>query len=73
MTLPTSVVTDLPALSQGTTPSERNISALSAADIFGIGSEWVQLRAMAARGNLEGAPVIFQPCQSLDNAGVLFV
>lgn len=31
------------------------------------------MRAMAARGNLEGAPVIFQPCQSLDNAGVLFV
>jgi hypothetical protein len=31
------------------------------------------LRAMAARGKLDGAPVIFQHCQSLDNAGVLFV
>jgi len=28
---------------------------------------------MAARGKLDGAPVIFQHCQSLDNAGVLFV
>jgi hypothetical protein len=67
------IVTDLPALAQGTTPCERNASALSAGDIFGIGAEWVQLRAMAATGNLDGAPVIFQHCQSLDNAGVLFV
>lgn len=28
---------------------------------------------MAARGKLNGAPIIFEHCQSLDNAGVLFI
>jgi len=28
---------------------------------------------LAANGQLDGAPIIFQPCQSLDNVGVLFL
>lgn len=47
---------------------------MQVSDIFGVGAEWIQQRSMAARGELEnGAPIIFQPCQSLDNAGVLLL
>lgn len=58
---------------QGSTPLERNTAALEVGDIFGIGAHWTELRAMAAKGMLDGAPVLFQNCQSLDNAGVLFL
>ncbi len=43
-------------------------------DVFGVGADWIQQRSMAARGELKnGAPIVFQPCQSLDNAGVLLL
>jgi len=52
---------------------ERNEKAVQVSDVFGVGAEWIQQRSMAARGQLDGAPIVFQPCQSLDNAGVLFL
>jgi hypothetical protein len=60
-------------LQQGSTPSERNTTAISVKDIFGIGANWVMARALAAKGKLNGAPIIFEHCQSLDNAGLLFM
>ena len=47
---------------------------MQVSDVFGVGADWIQQRSMAARGELEnGAPIVFQPCQSLDNAGVLLL
>jgi hypothetical protein len=46
---------------------------LSVKDIFGIGASWIGLRSKAAKGQLDGAPVIFGHCQSLENAGVLLL
>lgn len=46
---------------------------MSGQQVFGIGANWVQARSLAARGALDGAPIIFEHCQSLDNAGTLFI
>jgi len=52
---------------------QRNLVALSSQEFFGIGANWILSRALVAKGKLDGAPIIFEHCQSLENAGVLFI
>lgn len=62
-----------PNTTQGTTPQERSINDINVSDVFGVGASNIVERALAAQGKLDKAPIIFNPCQSLDNAGVLLL
>lgn len=42
-------------------------------DIFGIGASRIALRSLASLGKVDKTPILFEPCQSLDNAGVLLM
>ncbi len=46
---------------------------LDVSDIFGIGASRINLRILASLGKTEQTPILFEPCQSLDNVGVLLM
>lgn len=55
------------------TPRERTLLDLDASDVFGIGASRINLRTLASLGKTEQTQILFEPCQSLDNIGVLLV
>lgn len=46
---------------------------LDVSDVFGIGASRINLRTLASLGKTEQTPILFDPCQSLDNVGVLLM
>lgn len=55
------------------TPRERTLLDLDVSDVFGIGASRINLRTLASLGKTEQTQILFEPCQSLDNIGVLLV
>ena len=46
---------------------------LDVSDIFGIGASRINLRTLASLGKTVQTQILFEPCQSLDNIGVLLM
>ncbi len=54
-------------------PAERNRRDLLASSLLGIGAVRTRQRALAAAGGLATTPVVFEPSQSVPQAGVLLL
>lgn len=57
----------------GSVPQKRNEEDLLAGSLLGIGCTRVTERTLAAFHKLEKTPIVFEHCQSVENAGVLFL
>src|SRR3990172_10513142 len=60
-------------VSVSTTPKERNEEDILAGALLGIGCTRVTERSLAAFGQLEKTPILFEHHQSVENIGVLFL